>query len=45
MTSPAITIHPDAPLPAAARLMNSRHIKRLPVVEAARRSAAASAAS
>ena len=34
MTSPAITIHPDATLPAAARLMNSRHIKRLPVVEA-----------
>jgi len=34
MTSPAITIHPDAPLPAAARLMTSRHIKRLPVVEA-----------
>ncbi len=34
MTSPAITTHPDAPLPAAARLMNSRHIKRLPVVEA-----------
>ena len=34
MTSPAITTHPDAPLPAAARLMTSRHIKRLPVVEA-----------
>jgi CBS domain-containing protein len=34
MTSPAITIHPDAPLPAAARLMTSRHIKRLPVTEA-----------
>jgi hypothetical protein len=33
MTSPAITIHPDATLPAAARLMNSRHLKRLPVVE------------
>ena len=33
MTSPAITIHPDATLPAAARLMNSRHIKRLPVTE------------
>jgi len=33
MTSPAITIHPDATLPAAARLMNSRHIKRLPVIE------------
>jgi len=34
MTSPAVTIYPDAPLPAAARLMTSRHIKRLPVVEA-----------
>ena len=34
MTSPAITTHPDAPLPAAAKLMSSRHIKRLPVVEA-----------
>jgi CBS domain-containing protein len=34
MTAPAITIHPDAPLPTAARLMTSRHIKRLPVVEA-----------
>ena len=33
MTSPAITIHPDATLPGAARLMNSRHLKRLPVVE------------
>ncbi|HEX9357026.1 MAG TPA: CBS domain-containing protein [Streptosporangiaceae bacterium] len=33
MTSPAITIHPDATLPAAARLMNSRHIKWLPVTE------------
>ena len=34
MTSPAITIHPDATLPVAARLISSRHIKRLPVVEA-----------
>jgi CBS domain-containing protein len=34
MTAPAITIHPDTPLPAAARLMTSRHVKRLPVVEA-----------
>jgi CBS domain-containing protein len=32
MTSPAITIYPDATLPAAARLMNSHHLKRLPVV-------------
>jgi CBS domain-containing protein len=35
MTSPAITIHPDASLSAAARLMNARHIRRLPVVNAA----------
>ena len=34
MTAPAITIHPDAPLSAAARLMTSRHVKRLPVTEA-----------
>jgi CBS-domain-containing membrane protein len=34
MTSPAITIYPDATLPATARLMNSRHLKRLPVVDA-----------
>ena len=34
MTSPALTIHLDAPLPVAARLMSSRHVKRLPVVEA-----------
>jgi len=33
MTSPAITTHPDAPLPSAARLMNSHHLKRLPVVD------------
>ncbi len=33
MTSPAITIHPDATLPAAARLMTSHHLKRLPVVK------------
>jgi CBS domain-containing protein len=35
MTSPPITIHPDAPLSAAARLMNAHHIRRLPVVNAA----------
>ena len=34
MTSPAITIHPDAPLGAAARLMNGHNIRRLPVVNA-----------
>lgn len=32
MTSPAITIHPDAPLGAAARLMNAHHVRRLPVI-------------
>ena len=32
MTSPAVTIHPDATLPATARLMNSHHLKQLPVV-------------
>ncbi len=32
MTSPAVTIHPDAPLGAAARLMNEHHFRRLPVV-------------
>ena len=33
MTSPAITIGPDATIPAAARLMNTHHISRLPVVD------------
>ncbi len=33
MTSPAVTIHADASLPAAARIMNSHHLKRLPVVK------------
>jgi CBS domain-containing protein len=32
MTSPAITITPDATIPAAARLMTTNHISRLPVV-------------
>ena len=31
MTAPAITIHPDATIPAAARLMNTHHVRRLPV--------------
>ena len=35
MTSPAITIQPDASLSAAARLMNTHHIRRLLVVNAA----------
>ncbi|MFG2295851.1 CBS domain-containing protein [Streptomyces sp. NPDC048603] len=34
MTTPAVTIRPDATLPQAARLMAGRHIKRLPVVDA-----------
>ena len=33
MTAPAITIGPDATIPAAARLMNTHHITRLPVVD------------
>jgi CBS domain-containing protein len=33
MTSPVITIHPDASLSAAARLMNAHRIRRLPVVD------------
>ena len=33
MTSPAITIGPDATIPAAARLMNTHHITRLPVID------------
>ncbi|MFJ8165827.1 CBS domain-containing protein [Streptomyces sp. NPDC096136] len=34
MTTPAVTIRPDATLPQAARLMAGRHLKRLPVVDA-----------
>jgi CBS domain-containing protein len=33
MTSPALTIQPDATLARAARLMNTHHIRRLPVVD------------
>ena len=36
MTTPAITIGPDATIPAAARLMNTHHIRRLPVVDEGR---------
>jgi CBS domain-containing protein len=32
MTAPAVTTHPDASIAAAARLMGSRHVKRLPVI-------------
>jgi len=34
MTSPAITVRADTPIPRAARLMNSHHLRRLPVVDA-----------
>jgi CBS domain-containing protein len=33
MTAPPITIHPDAPLGAAARQLNGHHIRRMPVVD------------
>ena len=33
MTAPAITIHPDATIPSAARLMNTQHVRRLPVID------------
>jgi CBS domain-containing protein len=33
MTSPAVTIGPGATVPAAARLMSARHLRRLPVVD------------
>jgi CBS domain-containing protein len=32
MTSPAVTIHPDAPVQVAARIMRDRRLKRLPVI-------------
>jgi CBS domain-containing protein len=32
MSSPPITIHPDAPVASAVRLMHQHHVKRLPVV-------------
>ncbi|OIJ68673.1 CBS domain-containing protein [Streptomyces mangrovisoli] len=33
MTAPAVTVHADAPLAEAARIMAHRHVKRLPVVD------------
>ena len=33
MTAPAITIGPAATVPAAARLMDAHHVRRLPVVD------------
>ncbi|WP_405542432.1 CBS domain-containing protein [Streptomyces goshikiensis] len=32
MSSPAVTVHPDATLAEAARIMARKHVKRLPVV-------------
>ena len=32
MTSPAITINPDATIPRAARVMTTHHVRRLPVI-------------
>ncbi|MFD7782049.1 CBS domain-containing protein [Streptomyces nojiriensis] len=32
MSSPAVTVHPDATLDEAARIMARKHVKRLPVV-------------
>ncbi|MFI1408455.1 CBS domain-containing protein [Streptomyces sp. NPDC020707] len=33
MSTPAVTVHPDATLPEAARIMARRRVKRLPVVD------------
>jgi CBS domain-containing protein len=33
MSKPPVTIHPDATIPAAARVMNTHHVRRLPVVD------------
>ena len=33
MTAPAVTIHPDAPIPSAARLMHTKNLRMLPVVD------------
>jgi CBS domain-containing protein len=34
MSAPAVSVHADATLPEAARIMALRHVKRLPVVNA-----------
>ncbi|MGW2782972.1 CBS domain-containing protein [Streptomyces populi] len=34
MSAPTVTVHADAALPEAARIMTLRHVKRLPVVNA-----------
>ncbi|WP_432138379.1 MULTISPECIES: CBS domain-containing protein [unclassified Streptomyces] len=33
MSTPAITVHPEQPVPAAARVMERHHVERLPVVD------------
>ncbi len=33
MTAPAVTINPDATIPRAARVMDTHHIRRMPVVD------------
>jgi CBS domain-containing protein len=33
MTSPAITVNPDATIPRAARVMTTHHVRRLPVTD------------
>lgn len=33
MTSPAVTIYPDAPIATVARVMTDHHVRRLPVVD------------
>jgi CBS domain-containing protein len=33
MTAPAITVGPDVTIPAAARVMSTHHVRRLPVVD------------
>jgi CBS domain-containing protein len=37
MTTPPVTIHPDAPLGAAARQLNGRLVRRMPVVDSSGR--------
>src|ERR1700678_3152828 len=36
MTAPAVTIHPDATIPAAVHVMNTHHVRMLPVTGADR---------
>ena len=34
MTTPVVTVRPDAPIPSAAQIMTTNHLRRLPVVDA-----------